>query len=522
MKKPGLGKIASIIAVFCVANAVASPAQTYIPIGSFFESYGNAPQQLLVQGENGEFYGTTVGGGTGNCSDTWQFFTGCGTAFQMDPSTARITAIHIFCSEANCIDGALPMNILQATDGNLYGTTLFGGHYETGAFYKITPNSQLTTLHSFLNTSLGAGYVVDPNEVIQGRDGNFYGTTIGGGTGKGDISCDTYANCGTVFKITPAGELTTLYNFCTLPNCSDGLFPSGALVQAANGNFYGTTGAGYYNDPCTPSLPCGTIFEITPAGKLTTLHTFCTEATKCADGGTPTGGLVQAANGNLYGTTLNPGVVFEITPAGEFRKLHRFCNEAGCPDGEFPSSLSLGSDGNFYGTTQGGGANTNCSTGGLLSGCGTIFRITPTGELTTLYSFCSSDGCPDGYTPYAPPVQSTDGTFYGTTAYGGAGSCTNSHHYGTGCGVIYGLGMDLGPFAEARPGSGKSGAAIGILGNRLTGATSVTFNGASATFTVVSATFITAEVPAGATTGTIQVTTPSGTLNSNLPFQVLP
>jgi uncharacterized repeat protein (TIGR03803 family) len=157
-------------------------------------------------------------------------------------------------------------------------------------------------------------------------------------------------------------------------------------------------------------------------------------------------------------------------------------------------------DGNLYGTVNSVGT----------SG-GNLFKITPSGTLTTLYSFCEQSGCPDGNNPVAL-VQTTDGNFYGTTNTGGA----------HGDGTVFSLSTGLGPFVETLPTSGKVGRRVGILGTDLTGATSVTFNGTAATFTVVSHSLITATVPAGATTGEVQVVTPSGTLSSNVAFRVTP
>jgi uncharacterized repeat protein (TIGR03803 family) len=160
-------------------------------------------------------------------------------------------------------------------------------------------------------------------------------------------------------------------------------------------------------------------------------------------------------------------------------------------------------DGNFYGTTRDGGANS----------AGTIFEITAGGTLTTLYSFYSQSGCADGEEPQGGLVQGTDGNFYGTTSSGGG---TNSY------GTVFSLVTGLGPFVETLTTSGKVGAAVKILGNNLTGATSVTFNGTSAIFTIASSTEITTTVPSGATTGKVEVTTPSATLTSNANFRVTP
>jgi uncharacterized repeat protein (TIGR03803 family) len=164
-----------------------------------------------------------------------------------------------------------------------------------------------------------------------------------------------------------------------------------------------------------------------------------------------------------------------------------------------------GSDDILYGTTRAGGTGIGC--GGY--GCGTIFRITPNGGLTTLYNFNLTT---DGEFPSAPLAQGTDGKFYGTTYAGGADNG----------GTVFSLSVGLGPFVETNPQTGKLGRTANILGTNLTGATSVTFHGTAAEFTVKSNTEITTTAPAGATTGTVRVVTPSGTLSSNVPFQVNP
>jgi len=292
-----------------------------------------------------------------------------------------------------------------------------------------------------------------------------------------------------------AQTFTTLFSF----DYTDGVNPVAALVQATNGDFYGTTSlGGAYAD--------GTVFKITPSGALTTLYSFCAQS-GCTDGSRPYAGLAQGTNADLYGTTWfgggakDDGTVFKITLGGTLTTLYSFC-QSGCTDGSSPyAGLVQATNGDFYGTTDGGGSY----------GYGTVFKITPSGTLTTLYSFCSQSGCTDGSGPYAGLVQDTNGTFYGTTVYGGA--------YGDG--TIFTLSVGLGPFVKTLPTSGKVGAAVTILGKNLTHASSVTFNGTAAVFTA-SASEIKTTVPTGATTGTVQVVTPSGSLSSNLPFQVLP
>ena len=196
--------------------------------------------------------------------------------------------------------------------------------------------------------------------------------------------------------------------------------------------------------------------------------------------------------------------MFEITPEGKLAILHSFHRT----DGAFPEAeLVQASDGNFYGTTSKGGAK----------GGGTVFEITPGGKLTTLYTFCSKSNCTDGDFPVGL-VQATNSNFYGTTLEGGTSSACGSR----GCGTVFVLSVGLGPFVETLPTSGKVGSPVFIFGNNLTGTTSVTFNGTPAKFKVVSSTEITTTMPSGATTGPVKVTTPKRTLTSNVNFRVIP
>jgi uncharacterized repeat protein (TIGR03803 family) len=207
---------------------------------------------------------------------------------------------------------------------------------------------------------------------------------------------------GTVFKITPAGKLTTLYNFCSLSNCADGFQPSAGLIQATDGNLYGTT-----FKTGSPGLAQGTVFKITPAGKLTTLNNFCS-LPNCSDGAGPVAALVQGADGYLYGTTSGAGsgdgTVFKITVVGKLTTIYNLCSLANCSDGDNPSgALVQATDGNFYGTTWGGG-ELLC---GFFSGCGTVFKITPGGVLTTLLTFFFAES---QSLPVGGLLQGTNGT----------------------------------------------------------------------------------------------------------------
>jgi uncharacterized repeat protein (TIGR03803 family) len=481
-------------------------AQTFKTLHRFDGTDGAAPSEL-VQATGGNLYGTTGRGGVNDL----------GTVFKISPNGGPVKTLYSFCSQTGCTDGYGPAAALvQATGGNFYGTTPVGVDTNSGTVFRITPSGSLTTLYSFCPQGLPCTDGDTPQGgLVQATGGNLYGTTSQGGAATG---CGG-GGCGTVFKITPSGSLTTLYSFCSKSGCHDGSSPLDGLVQGTNGNFYGTTLGGAHKH--------GTIFKITPSGSLTTLYSFCSQSS-CTDGAYPVSGLVQATDGNLYGTTSSGGAnttdcrgfgcgtVFKITPSGTLTTLYSFCSQSGCTDGAIPEvGLVQATDGNFYGTTVTGGANmTDC----FGSSCGTVFKITPSGRLTTLYSFCIQSGCTDGFDPSAL-VQDTNGNFYGTTFLGGASTTACG---GNGCGTVFSLSVGLGPFVKTQPDWGRAGRFVQILGTNLTGATSVSFNGTAAVFRVVLNSLIKTTVPAGATTGRVQVVTPGGTLSSNVPFRVLP
>lgn len=329
-------------------------------------------------------------------------------------SQAQIRTLQDF----DLANGASPSaGLVQGLDGNLYGTTTEGGAFEDGTVFEMTATGSLTTLYSFCsqpNCTDGAG----PWGLTLATDGNFYGTTLLGGA-------NGFFN-GTVFKITPQGKLTTLYSFCAQANCADGSGPYGGLVQGADGSLYGTTSDGGAN------TYGGTVFKITPQGKLTVLYSFCSQR-DCADGIFPLGPLIQGSAGILYGTTsgggtegVGDGTVFKITVSGQLTTLYDFCSQTNCTDGKFPSSGVIpGADGSLYGETEEGGSDLYCD-----YGCGTVFKMTTTGALTTLHAFCAlSATCADGEDPQGGLVQATNGTLYGTTVVGGSSTACD---YGCG------------------------------------------------------------------------------------------
>jgi uncharacterized repeat protein (TIGR03803 family) len=495
--------------VLLATTSIALPAQTFTTLLSLDGADGDEPLAELVQATNGDLYGTTEFGGAYNA----------GTVFQIAPS-GTLTTLYSFCSQSGCTDGEDPnAGLVQATNGDIYGTTYIGGEsslcipsYGCGTVFRITPSGTLTTLYSFCSQS-GCTDGEEPYAgLVQATNGDLYGTTYEGGA-----NCVSYGGCGTVFKITPGGTLTTLYSFCSRSGCTDGQYPYAGLIQATNGDFYGTTWAG-------GAGASGTVFKITPSGTLTTLYSFCSQS-GCTDGYSPYAGLIQATSGDFYGTTYyggangNYGTVFKMTPSGTLTTLYSFCSQSGCTDGEEPyAGLVQATNGDLYGTTYAGGESSLCI---FSHGCGTVFQITPSGTLTTLYNFCSqSSGCTDGLEPYAGLVQATNGDLYGTTYQGGAAGTPGGCEQPYGCGTVFSLSVGLRPFVETQPTSGKVGAVVKILGSDLTGATSVSFNDDPATFTVVSRYLITTTVPTGATTGKVQVVTPSRTLSSNVPFRV--
>jgi uncharacterized repeat protein (TIGR03803 family) len=307
-----------------------------------------------------------------------------GTAFAIDGGGV-ITTLHTFGSSPT--DGANPAaGLIAGNDGFYYGTTLNGGSNGYGTVFVMSPSGAVVTLHSFGNFS-GSGQANDgfnpQGGLVQASDGNFYGTTLSGGT----------QFAGTIYRITPGGVLSNLYSFGSA--ASDGSAPGAGLVNGKDGFLYGTTYSG-------GSGGNGTVFKVSPAGGLSTLYSFGAAGAASNDGANPQAALLLASNGNLYGTTRfggskTGGTVFSISTAGVYKTLYSFGSGNG--DGLNPqAALVQGSDGRLYGTTSNGGS----------SGHGTAFSIGTDGTLTTLYSFGSSpiDGSSpvSGLTPGPAPA----------------------------------------------------------------------------------------------------------------------
>jgi uncharacterized repeat protein (TIGR03803 family) len=460
--------------LFCLGRN--ATAQTYTvlhtyPIGSGATSGIGAPA-LMSQGEDGNLYTTIFNSGSQSK----------GSVFKITP-TGTVTTVYSFCSETSCADGFNPLGgVTFGFDGNFYGTTQGGGTgvvHPAGTVFKITPLGQLTTLHTFDNGTDEGQPTFPP---LQGQDGNFYG-----------ISQPVYnGQYGANYKVSASGVFSVLSDY----NFTDGNSPN-VPIYGTDGNLYGTTVFG-------GSKNFGVVYKMTKAGNLTVLHNFMGFPT---DGCYPEGKLVQGSDGNFYGVTYHcgahaagGGTVYKISSSGAYTLLYSFCSAAFCPDGAQPlSGLVQGADGNLYGAS---------STGGTKN-AGTLYKISPAGVHTRLYSFCEPT-C-NGFGPATPLVLHTNGKLYGNTNGNSLGGA-----------VFYSLNVGLKPFVSLVNWTGKVGKTVAILGQGFNGTTQVSFGGVPATFNNVSDTYMTAVVPQGATTGLVTVRTFLTSFNSDRKFLVTP
>ena len=365
---------------------------------------GSQPSGPLVQGHDGNFYGVTAAGGGNPCLSTPDF---CGTVFKLGHDGTE-TLLHAFAGAPS--DGSTPEGaLLLASDGNFYGTTSSGGTFDKGTVFRISPAGDYSLLYSFGATPDDG--VTPMGNLIQASDGNLYGTTASGGAN----SCGGVPNfCGTAYRLTLTGVETVIYAFGA--TISDGWQPNG-LIQGPDGNFYGTADIGGVNSCDGYDNLCGTVFRLTADGVETTLYSF---GASLADGAAPQGPLVLGADGNFYGVTVSGGgavssgnthcyllvgcgTVFRMTPAGVETVLYAFGSQP--DDGNGPSPyLTLARDGNFYGTTNTGGIND----------VGAVFKVTPAGGESIIYSFGADNA--DARAPVSL-MQASDGNFYGVTQF---------------------------------------------------------------------------------------------------------
>lgn len=528
----------TILSVLALGISVAR-AQTYADIHDFDTPSLASPQfpGMLAQGRDGNLYGSAPLGGT----------SGRGGVFRIAPDGSYSVLFNF-----DVTHGSNPYSGLTlGSDGNFYGACFNNGDFILGNVFRITPAGSVTVLHSFSQLE-GTSPYAPP---IEGSDGNFYGTTSAGGS----------AGLGSVYRLTSGGGFSALFQF----DGTHGATPIGVLIQGKDGNFYGTTKDG-------GTFGFGTAFKITPGGTLTVLYNF--DSTHGASIFAP---LLQGSDGNFYGTARNGGaknnggVIFKLTPAKKLTVLHSFDATGATTEGTHPyAGLVQASDGNFYGVSSAGGTN----------GQGTLFRITKAGVYSTLYNFVSATGS----FPVATLRQHTNGKFYGEATNGGAAGHGALFSFDAGLGPfvtlhptsgvvgqpveIFGQGffqstgvrftpnipaaslftdtymttsvpdnattgvvkvlLTHGHLTSSQkflvtpvvtgfsPSSGVVGSQVVITGDSFTGATKVTFGSKKAVFTVNSYTQITATVPTGAVTGKIQVTTPGGTAVSGMAFTV--
>jgi uncharacterized repeat protein (TIGR03803 family) len=402
----------------------------------------------------------------------------------MQAQTSTESVVYTFCEDCSacppdqsCTDGAAPMgNLVQGPDGYLYGAT-FGGGAAGGGTIFTTAGVYDDQLYSF---SLGSSGFNPFAGLILASDGNFYGTTEADGNynSLGEDCTNNPGYCGSVFRITPSGQFTVLHDFGATEGSTDGYGPEAGLIQGSDGNLYGASQIivspfGYYTNIFKISLdgtfsnfaqidagldyssgygsmsllqasdgnfyipasygtsPNGAIYKITPTGAVSILYTF----TGGSNGVGPAGSLIEGSDGGLYGVTdtggtADTGTVFKVTLDGQQTVLSSFCDntQSSCNEGYDPTGLLLASDGNFYGTTIGGGLDSDCydgSSGLDNGGCGGVFEVTPVGTLTSLYNFT---GTGDGSIPSSGLIQGQNGNFYGVTS--GISSSPATYEYG--------------------------------------------------------------------------------------------
>jgi len=383
-----------VVALLVMAGQIAR-AQTLTVLHTFTGENGDGatPYAGMILDTEGNLYGTTEFGGE------W----GGGSVFKLAPDG---TLQDIWPASAG---GSQPLAAVLKIKNNIYGTAIAGGQFDGGTVFDLwyVPKRNRywgKTLYSFCVLSCGYGYYQWPtSDLVADADGNLYGTTRYGGNGSGDV-----------YQVSLDGTGTVLYAFCPewQNGCTDGSEPMAGVVRDADGNLYGTT---YYGG----TYNSGAVFELTPAGTETVLHSF----EGGADGEYPSADLLRDAQGNLYGTTL--GTIFEITAAGVENVLYTF---QGPPDAiGSQAGLTRDARGNLYGTTVYGGVYDE----------GAVFKLTYSKKQKTyieqvLYSFT---GGTDGANPYSKLVMDKAGNLYGTTEQGG----DLSDCYGRGCGTVFEL-----------------------------------------------------------------------------------
>ena len=463
--------------------------------GELATAIGGYPVSGVLLGTDGNFYGCSQGGGTNQI----------GLVFQVTPGGV-VTDIYNFTGYA---DGDTPQGaLIQGSDGRLYGTTYYSRKINGGGpgsvAFAVTTGGAFTTLHQFTQAE---GYDISAG-LVQGFDGNFYGTASQGGS----------SGNGTIFRMTPEGAVTVLHNFVG----PEGAVPEMGLVQANDGNFYGATYGGG-ND-------YGVIFRITPSGTYTPLYSFIGNT----DGANPYAPLTLGSDGVLYGTTafdgpLDGGTIFSLTTSGTFTLLHSFSDSPDTGGFNIYAPVQQNTDGVFFGDTFNGGT---CNPSG---GCGVIYTFnTGLAPFVRLVTGFASEGVQIGILgqgfsgssvvkfggTVATKVKRSGATFL--TATVPAAALTGAVTITTGASTLTSNAIfRVTPVENTfKPAKGAPGTQVNLNGSGFLQTSAVSFAGTSASFTVESDSLITATVPVGAVTGPIAVITAGGAATSSANFKV--
>jgi uncharacterized repeat protein (TIGR03803 family) len=485
--RAGLFTCAALICLTAVSTAADLPGATITQLFAFPcppQQFGSCSKgyapNVLLQASDGNFYGTAQLTTFGTSNPQG------GTLFKITPS-GQLTVLFTFGhnTSGNYVNGDQPATgLVEANDGLLYGATFTGGVNNSGVLFRISKTGAgFKVLHDFCSTANCADGNL-PASLIMGHDGKLYGTTLLGGSSVGNCQ-PPFGGCGTIFRFAAPSTFTTLHE---LNGSTDGAGPIG-IIQGSDEKFYGTS--------------AGNVFRFTAGGQFTVLHTFL------PFGILPThasSGVFQASNGNLYGSITNYSLsqlqFYEISPSGSgFREFPSFGNRTST---SFVPSLIQASDGILW------------DVGPLLGGRGKLIAISPdSGSLIHSFSFSGTSGA----FPDAAVVQGADGKLYGTAVLGGS-VANNKVPNGTVWTLDAGLLAPAPAVAAFSPSSGTVGSRVTIRGDSFIGTTAVTFNGVSAAFTVLNAHFITTTVPAGVTSGTITLTNAGGSTVSTQQFTV--
>jgi uncharacterized repeat protein (TIGR03803 family) len=463
----------TILAFVAMFVGAATPAQAQTPtvLHGFSDVPTDAcePQNNIVQGRDGNMYGIGLYCGTNNT----------GAVYKISPTGAESLVYNFPSNFSFCFSG-----LTIASDGNFYGTC-FSTPGGNGSIFRLTPAGAFTDLHDFTGVNGDTEPIYAP---IQAANGNLYGVT-----GYYPYSC------GNVYEFTPAGVYKNLHTFSG-SDCG----PASSLIQASDGNFYGTL----YS--CSNNGTIGCVYKVTAAGVFTEVYDF-----SASSGYDPCTGVIQGKDGNLYGATNegaanNFGSIYRLTTGGVFTDLHNFnqSTDASCIDNVGRTNVNLlqVTDGSLYGVNGAYGPTDN----------GSIYKLTPAGVFTV---FLFPNPAVDGDAPLSTLIQNTNGLVYGTTPAGGPTSCPSCF------GVFFSVATGDAAFVNLEPTQRTAlvGARVGMFGQGFSSSSVVKFGGvASASVTRSGSTYLTAAVPVGAKTGAVTVTTGSTTLTSAQTFKVKP